>query len=163
MNKQIKVYVANSLFSESDIAFNISLANKIRDIDGVIAYLPQENMEINDKNKLASSAEIFLADTTELITSDVLIAVIDGNEIDSGVACEIGLFASTGKPIFALYTDSRLKGHSNNEVLDKTYEDATENQVMYRNLFVVGAIKANGIIFHSTNDLVEDLEIFVGE
>jgi nucleoside 2-deoxyribosyltransferase len=92
------------------------------------------------------------------MSSDFLIAVIDGVEIDSGVACEIGMFATTGRPIFALYSDVRQEGRTNPYKIQALMDDGTENQYMYRNLFVIGVIKqTEGRICKSIDDLVASI------
>jgi nucleoside 2-deoxyribosyltransferase len=42
--------------------------------------------------------------------SDIVVAVLDGVDVDSGTASEIGFAAGLGKPSFGLRTDSRLAG-----------------------------------------------------
>ncbi|MEK5205268.1 nucleoside 2-deoxyribosyltransferase [Bacillus sp. FSL R10-2789] len=141
----MKGYLANGLFTCGDRAVNSGIALLLRDvIPGVDLYVPQENAAINDKNAYADSVTISKADTEELLASDFLIAVIDGVEIDAGVAAEVGIFSTTGKPIFALYSDVRQLGRDNSTKIDALVNDATENQFMYRNLFVVGLIKQSG-------------------
>ncbi|PEN61646.1 nucleoside 2-deoxyribosyltransferase [Bacillus wiedmannii] len=141
----MKGYLANGLFTAGDCAVNVAIATSLRKvIPGIDLYVPQENDAINDKNAYADSVTIAQADSKELLESDFLVAVIDGVEIDAGVAAEIGIFSTTGKPIFALYTDIRQLGRDNRRKLDALVEDATENQFMYRNLFVVGLIKQSG-------------------
>lgn len=139
----MKVYLANSLFSEADRDFNIKLATKIRETSKSIdLYVPQENMEINDKSKVVTAQDIADGDMKHLIESDVLVAVIDGVEIDSGVAAEIGAFYMTGKPIYALCTDIRTNTDSIKNGLIN--DDSFENPLLYRNLFVTGLIKNRG-------------------
>jgi nucleoside 2-deoxyribosyltransferase len=174
----MKAYLANGLFSESEVLYNTVLAGTIRNmIPDIDLYVPQENMGINDKNAYASSTMIAEGDDEHLLKSDALIAVIDGVEIDSGVACEIGTFSMIKKfkhiqlghqiipviddakrPIFALYTDSRQLGRDNQKKIDALIEDATENQFMYRNLYVIGKIKkSGGGIYSSIEDLIDAL------
>ena len=163
----MKAYLANGLFSRADFLFNEYLLEGIRwDIPELKVYAPQENEAINDKSEYADSLAIAEADSKELMSSDLLIAVIDGVEIDSGVSAEIGMFATTGKPIFALYTDSRQQGNGHIMKLLALQEDATENQFMYRNLFVIGLIKKSGggvyademSLIKAVGDYVEETE-----
>jgi len=157
----MKGYLANGLFSLSDIMFNEFLAGKIEAaIPELDLYVPQRNQAINDKNAYADSIMIAQADTDKLKESDFLVAVIDGVEIDSGVAAEIGIFSTLGRPIYALYSDSRQKGTGNIHKINALTDDSTENQFVYRNLFVVGLIKnTDGGIFETVEDLVSKLEI----
>ena len=153
----MKGYLANGLFSIADRMVNEVIAKKVReDFIGVKLYVPQENEGINDKNAYADSLMITKADYEVLMASDFLMAVIDGVEIDSGVAAEIGAFYTTGKPIFALYSDVRQQGRTNQKKIDALIADGTENQFMYRNLFVIGMIKdSGGGVFSSIEELSE--------
>lgn len=150
-----KAYFANGLFSLGDRILNERVVNHLRNnIEGLSIYLPQENEAINDKNSFASSIDIAKADLYELYSSDFMIAVIDGVEIDSGVASEIGIAYERDIPIYALYTDVRLQGTNNMKKINALIEDATENQYIYRNLFALGLIKdSGGGISHTIEDL----------
>lgn len=153
-----KVYLANALFSEADRMYNDFLADLLRrEVDNIDLFVPQEADEINDKNSFADSKKIAEWDSAKLLESDVLIAIIDGNEIDSGVSAEIGMFYMTNKPIIGLFTDVRQLGRDNKKKIDALIEDATENQFIYRNLFTIGLIKKNGTLVSSIEDLVEEL------
>ena len=101
-------YLANGLFSLGDRLVNEHIAKHVRQaLPDVDLYVPQENGAINDKSAYADSEQIAAADMDALKKSDFLIAVLDGVEIDSGVAAEIGAFSMLERPIFALFTDTR--------------------------------------------------------
>lgn len=165
----IKAYLANGLFSEADQAYNDYLAHRIRaEFPWMDLYVPQENEALNDKTGYAGSKQIFWGDNEYLDNADILIAVLDGPEIDSGVAAEIGRFAAlreweikndnaTHRYIFGLYTDVRQQGRENQLKIDALIDDGTENQFMYRNLYVLGAVKANGVIVPSSDELIDKI------
>lgn len=154
-----KGYLANGLFGLGDRLINELVAKEVRTaVPGVDLYVPQENMAINDKSAYADSLAIASADIKALKESDFLVAVIDGVEIDAGVAAEIGAFSMLDRPIFGLYTDTRQQGRDNTKKIDALVADGTENQFMYRNLFVVGLIKQNGMIVNSVEQLGEALK-----
>ena len=159
----MKGYLANGLFGLGDRLLNSLIASELRkEIEEIDLYLPQENNEINDKSSYADSIAIAKADMDKLIESDFLIAVIDGVEIDSGVAAEIGTFYMTGKPIFALYTDIRQQGRDNKKKIEALIKDGTENQFMYRNLFVIGLIKlTEGNIYATVDELVGGVKEYI--
>lgn len=159
----MKAYLANGLFSIGDRLVNELIAKEIRkEMEGIELYLPQENDSINDKNSFADSITIAGADMERLEESDFLIAVIDGVEIDSGVAAEIGAFYTTGRPIFALYSDVRQMGRDNGKKIELLIKDGRENQFMYRNLFVIGLIKkSKGGIYTSIEELVEGIKMTI--
>lgn len=76
--------------------------------------------------------------------------------MDSGVATEIGIFSTTKRPMFVLYSDVRQQGRDNQKKIQALIEDGTESQFFYRNLFLIGTIKNNnGIIFDNSDDLVQ--------
>ncbi|MBU5594125.1 nucleoside 2-deoxyribosyltransferase [Amphibacillus sp. MSJ-3] len=159
----MKGYLANGLFTIGDRIVNDLISEQIRrDFKDIKLYVPQENDDINNKDAFADSLMIFEADKKELMASDFLIAVIDGVEIDSGVAAELGMFATTGKPIFALYSDVRQQGRENRKKISALIADGTENQFAYRNLFVIGLIKkSGGGIFSEIEDLSKAIADFL--
>ncbi|MEY8415276.1 nucleoside 2-deoxyribosyltransferase [Tissierella praeacuta] len=159
----MKAYLANGLFSMGDRLLNSLIASKVRkEIKGIDLYVPQENGAINDKSLYADSIAIAKADIDKLKESEFLIAVIDGVEIDSGVSAEIGAFYMMDKPIFALYTDVRQQGRDNSKKIEALINDSTENQFIYRNLFVIGLIKQRkGNIYSAVEDLVEGIKRYL--
>lgn len=163
MTTYIKAYLANSLFSESDILYNAYLAEELREAFPYLdLYVPQENMEINDKQAYASSTMIADGDDKHLYASKFMIAVID--TVDEGVACEVGSFQTYGwltntqRPVFALYTDSRQDGRDNTKKIKALQDEAVENQFPYKNLYYVGKIKkSGGEIFSNVQDLIDGI------
>ena len=150
----MKIYFANALFSQADINYNAQLATQIRNLSPQIdLYLPQENNDINDKQAYADSKMIAQADTEKLLASDLVIAILDGNTIDNGVASEIGVAYAQKIPIIGLYTDTRQQGAGNQQKLDALSQVA-ENQFHYVNLYTTGLIKLNGTIVNNEADLL---------
>lgn len=164
-----KGYLANGLFTIGDRIVNDVVARELRSRCKLISnedldlFVPQEQ-EINDKNAHFNSIDISKLDSKALLDSDFLVAIIDGVEIDSGVSAEIGMFATTGKPIFALYSDIRQQGRSNPDKLQALMDDGTENPFFYRNLFVIGLIKQTkgGVYNDITSLIVAVSNLFAG-
>lgn len=150
----MKIYFANALFSQADINYNAQLAAQIRNLSPQIElYLPQENNDINDKQAYADSKMIAQADTAKLLASDLVIAILDGNAIDNGVASEIGVAYAQKIPIIGLYTDTRQQGAGNQQKL-AALSQVAENQFHYVNLYTTGLIKLNGTIVNNEADLL---------
>lgn len=151
----MKIYFANGLFSLADLEFNESVVKRIRELyrKNVEVYLPQENGEINDKQAYANSVQIAQGDNAELLSSDLVFAVLDGAVIDAGVSAEIGIAWAKGIPVIGLYTDTRQQGGTNVKKL-KALQELAESQFSYINLFVVGLIKQNGILVNNVDDAV---------
>ena len=151
----MKAYLASFFFDKFGYEGTKKLADDIRKaVPNIDLYVPQENDEINDKeanDSTITAQAIYDADTSKLLASQVLIACIDGVEIDSGVACEIGVFAGcldtlaqlklrhTPKYIIALYSDMRRNGTGDNR--------------MYKNLYVKGAIEKYGAVVSTTEEV----------
>lgn len=151
------IYLAAPLFSEAEQMFNQCLADDLRRI-GYQVYNPQEADDINDKSSYADSVMIAQYDTKELLRSDILVAVLDGQTIDPGVAAEVGIAYYADMPIYGIYTDPRQRGYDNQAKLQALSEVA-ECQFSYVNLFVVGLIKQQGDVYNSSNELVHSLTI----
>ena len=155
------IYFAAHLFAQSDLFYNQYLVKKIRELDdNLTIYLPQENEGINDKSAYADSKMIALADTDEVLKSDLMVALLDGLTIDAGVASEIGVAYAKGIPVIALYTDSRQQGADNQQKIDALQTPA-ENQFHYLNLYTVGLIKLNGTIVSNEEALLEAIKSYL--
>ena len=107
------LYFASPLFTEMERTFNAQVVANLRaQVPDLTVFLPQEQEAINDKNAYADSQMIARYDTEAVLKSDVLVAVLDGQLIDPGVASEIGIAYQAGIPIVGLYTDVRQQGGS---------------------------------------------------
>ena len=134
-----KIYWANALFSDADRKFN-EISVKLVRSEGYTVFLPQEAFK-DDADP--TNEEIFRVDTTELQSSDIVVACLDQFPIDSGVACEIGVAYASDIPVIGLYTDIR----SNREGPGR----------MYKNQYVLGAIEINGEIVSSVEELIKTI------
>ncbi|HEY3832546.1 MAG TPA: nucleoside 2-deoxyribosyltransferase [Acidimicrobiia bacterium] len=56
------------------------------------------------------NAEIARRNAAMITASDAMLAVLDGTDVDSGTAAEIGYAAALAKPIVGLRTDFRISG-----------------------------------------------------
>lgn len=149
------IYFASPLFAEMEVLYNQLLVEKIRQAyPAVTVYLPQEQMEINDKNAYADAKAIATYDTEALLASDLMVAILDEASIDVGVATEIGVAYQAGIPILGLYTDSRQQGATNQKKLDALQEVA-ESQFAYINLYTAGLVKLNGAIYSTSEALLQ--------
>ena len=100
-----RVYLAGPLFSEAEQAFN----RRVRDLLETHlfrVYLPQEAAEVPGREPDADGA-IYASHVAALRDTDVVLAVCDGPDADSGTAWEMGFASALGIPVAALRTDSR--------------------------------------------------------
>ena len=162
MSKETKIYFGAPLFSESELMYNDFVVKHIRKKFGnkVSVYNPMENEAINDKTGYADSIMIANGDNEYLEDADILIAVIDGQSVDVGLASEIGYFYSMSKPIIAIYSDSRQGTYGNQQKVD-ALESIAESQFSYVNLYTVGMIKQRGKIVRGYKELLEELDSYI--
>lgn len=157
----MNIYFASPLFSNMERQYNTYLVKELRQAypDADI-FVPQEQMEINDKNAYADSIAIATYDTDALLKSDLMIAVLDGASIDVGVASEIGVAYQAGIPVLGLYTDSRQQGAGNKQKINALHEIA-ESQFSYINLYTVGLVKRNGAVLSSESELINRVKEYI--
>lgn len=161
----MKAYLATHFFDLFGFEGTKMLAERIREaFPQLQLYVPQENGEINDKeNNDANITDIaiYKGDATELLSSQILIAYMDGVEIDAGVAGEIGMFVGsletlramgvrhTPKLVIGIYTDMRQNGTGDNR--------------MYKNLFIKGAVREWGFIASTVDEVLYAIENFISD
>jgi nucleoside 2-deoxyribosyltransferase len=102
------VYLAAPLFSDAECDFNRKLKSELHSI-GFKVFLPQEDSN-NVHDKTDRQKIIFEKNLKGIERSDILVAVIDGADVDSGTAWEIGYAFAKGKPVIGLRTDFRTLG-----------------------------------------------------
>jgi nucleoside 2-deoxyribosyltransferase/predicted secreted protein len=105
-----RVYLAAPLFSEAERIFNSSIARLLR-TNLFDVHLPQEAGDDSDTRDIREQERLFSLNRTALENSDLIVAVIDGADADSGTAWEMGYAFAQGKPVIALRTDFRRVGH----------------------------------------------------
>jgi len=100
-----RVFLAAPIFSTAEREFNSKLAWMLRKM-GYDVFLAQELPLLSSSSK-EEKVKIFSMDIENLDNSDVVVAVLDGCDVDSGVAFEIGYAYAKGKPIIGVKTDHR--------------------------------------------------------
>jgi nucleoside 2-deoxyribosyltransferase/predicted secreted protein len=105
-----RVYLAAPLFSRAEKAYNISLF-EILSSHFFEVYLPQEVGDNLHHRDQVAHQEIFRRHLAALENTDVVVAVIDGADADSGTAWEMGYAYAHGIPVIAIRTDFRMVGH----------------------------------------------------
>ncbi len=103
-----KVYIAAPLFSRAELDFNIKLRDEIKSC-GFNVFLPQEDSN-NIRDERNRQKVIFNKNIIAIQKSDIIVAVVDGADVDSGTAWEIGYACALSKPVLGLKTDFRTLG-----------------------------------------------------
>ena len=137
----MRVYLAGPLFTPYQRSFLDQLAAQLRDLD-IEVFVPHEHL----LDGPLTPTEVFHTDAQGVRAADVVLAVLDGAEVDDGTACEIGMFAEllrTGTrrgAIIGLMTDIRSL---------RSTDDPPRI-----NLFVRGCIETHGSIHTDTDHAV---------
>jgi len=98
------IYLAGPLFTEAEIAFNHSLSEKLR-AAGYSIYLPQQEC-----SGITDPRELFNICIRGLDKANLVLAILDGTDADSGTCFEVGYAYSKKIPIVGLRTDFRGSG-----------------------------------------------------
>lgn len=108
MNMVHKIYLSGPLFSAAEIAW----AGKLSALLGGRL----ENTEIIWPHEIvpegSEPVQIFKANLQALNQCDLMVAILDGAQVDDGTSWEIGYFFSQGKKILGIRTDFRRAGES---------------------------------------------------
>ena len=115
------VYLAGPLFSEQDREMLLCIEKSFL-AAGVHCFLPHR--EVGDlailKKDIGEDAArryIFDSDLGGVGTCSVICALLDGADVDSGTAAEIGFAHALGKPVFGLCTDGTRRGRTINNMI----------------------------------------------
>jgi len=104
-----RIYLAAPLFSEAERSYNAAVADLLRQ-HAFEVYVPQEAGDDTAHRDMPEHARIYEKNKKALSGADVVVAVIDGADADSGTAWEMGYAAAQKKPVVALRTDFRRVG-----------------------------------------------------
>jgi len=134
------IYIAAPLFSEMERDY----IDKIVDIISKKLNLNQQNDFFipHRNNEYTWESKIYQTNIENLNQCDMMIAILDGKDVDSGTAFEIGYFTSQDKPIFGLLTDKRSYN-----------EDGNLNLKL--NIMILESLNLH--ISDNINDLIDDL------
>ena len=133
-----RIYFAAPLFSEAERSFNRKAADVLESLYYHV-HLPQDLDDDAESRGENREEAIYAGNLAALKSADIVVAVIDGADADSGTAWEMGYAAAAGKRIVALRTDFRR--FSGNECVNLMLEMESE-------------------VVHSLDELSELLKIF---
>jgi nucleoside 2-deoxyribosyltransferase len=104
MGDPVKIYLAGPLFTTPERDWNDGLAARLT-AGGHEVYLPQAHPAAERTGRA-----IFLKDLSGLDWADVLVAMMDGADPDSGTAWECGYAYGRSKPVVLFRSDFRGSG-----------------------------------------------------
>lgn len=104
-----RLYIAAPLFSSGERDFNRHLAELLRE-NFFEVYLPQDTGDDSPSRDRRTHKVIFQQNLAALERADMLVAIIDGADADSGTAWEMGYAFAKGIPVISVRTDFRMAG-----------------------------------------------------
>jgi len=103
------VYVAGPLFSEAErrfLEYMVDTLAKASKLDpNVHFFLPHRDG--GELGKGPTRKHIFELDIQHIDSASIMVALLDGQDVDSGTCIELGYAYAKGKKIFGLLTDFR--------------------------------------------------------
>ena len=123
--RKLRIYFAGPLFTEDEKKQNLETTRALEKL-GYLVFLPQrdgillaDRVAWGEKPEVVRQ-EIFKGDVSALRDADIVIAVLNGADVDSGTAAELGMFYILGHgPCIGLQTDPRrLLPTGNNPMID---------------------------------------------
>ena len=101
-----KIYLAAPVFSTLERNVNKYIANKIENTGKYRVFLPQtvSPIKVNDEYDMYP---IFSECKNNIIDSDLILTFVDGADVDSGVAWELGYAFANNKKSICVRTDIR--------------------------------------------------------
>jgi len=105
----MKIYLVGALFSQAERRFNRALAEAVcRLVPEAKFTLPQDFDAAHEGSAPENIPEkIFSLCLQALDAADLLLAVLEGADVDSGTAWEVGYAYAKKKPVIAIRTDFR--------------------------------------------------------
>jgi nucleoside 2-deoxyribosyltransferase len=138
----MKIYLAGPLFSEAERDWIRATINKIESFAAqrgtkTEIIFPYDLITQSEIDRLGehAKAEIFSLCRSHLDDTDLVIALLDGPQVDDGTAWEIGYFYARKSPeqnIIGIRTDFRRAGESNGTVVNSKIEGACDRIVRSR-------------------------------
>jgi nucleoside 2-deoxyribosyltransferase len=109
-NKGVRIYFAGPLFTQAEWQWNATLAKKLKTL-GYAITLPQESAEPMLTNKRPFDAnELFRTNVNGIDSADIVVAILDQPDPDSGTCWECGYAFKLGKPVVGVRSDIRRAG-----------------------------------------------------
>lgn len=116
----MRVYLAGPLFSLAERRFMAQLRDLAGTVPGVAARWPGDFFVDDDLPAMGAAAKshIFHGCIAGIEDCDLVVAVLDGAQVDDGTAFEAGYAYARGIPVWGLRTDFRAAGDSSHSLVN---------------------------------------------
>ena len=127
------IYIAGPLFNAHERSYLELIAAQLEG-SGYTCFLPHRDQSGIDDSELegtnlsqGTKDKIFNTDLTALKAADLTVALITGQDIDSGTAAEIGFTYAKDRPIIAITAyERRFKNLFVDGMISKTVDDVAD-------------------------------------
>jgi nucleoside 2-deoxyribosyltransferase len=102
------IYIAGPLFTPAERSYLEELATAL-EAAGFQTYLPHRDGGLAPADRRNTRA-LYDSDIRALGACSIVVAVLNGTDVDSGTAFEIGYAVARGLPVLGLYEDIRVSG-----------------------------------------------------
>tara|TARA_B100001939_G_scaffold214114_1_gene184189 strand:- start:68 stop:493 length:426 start_codon:yes stop_codon:yes gene_type:complete len=125
-----KIYIAGPLFNTHEKGYleKIAIELESNEFECFLPHRDQKDVTEEELKQLnmsnATKEKIFNNDLNALKTSDLTVALLTGQDIDSGTAAEIGFSYANKKPIVAITaSERRFRNLFVEGMIDKTIDE----------------------------------------
>ena len=125
-----KIYIAGPLFNTNEKGYleKIAIELESNEFECFLPHRDQKDVTEEELKQLnmsnATKEKIFNNDLNALKTSDLTVALLTGQDIDSGTAAEIGFSYANKKPIIAITaSERRFRNLFVEGMIDKTIDE----------------------------------------
>ena len=125
-----KIYIAGPLFNTHEKGYleKIAIELESNEFECFLPHRDQKDITVEELKQLnmsnATKEKIFNNDLNALKTSDLTVALLTGQDIDSGTAAEIGFSYANKKPIIAITaSERRFRNLFVEGMIDKTIDE----------------------------------------
>lgn len=145
----MRLYIAGPLFTPYHRAFHAENVRRLREA-GHECFVPQEQ-EHNAHESSSVPQQVFEVDLAGVQWANVLVALLDGPDVSSGTACEMGIFYE-----LALH-DRQKMGMLGVLTDDRPRLRNTSNVGESINFFTLGCVEKVGKVYPSIDGVIEHL------
>lgn len=104
----MKIYLAAPLFTHAERYWNQQLADTLRvEAPNIQVFLPQVDADVFLPNGQLDLSSVYSRCIQGVDDADLVVAILDGADADSGTAFECGYAFAKEKPIIGIRTDIR--------------------------------------------------------
>jgi nucleoside 2-deoxyribosyltransferase len=119
-----RIYLSGPLFSQAEIDWGRQIKEGINECLG-------DKAEVIWPHEMASGSpeKIFQINTHALDQCNIMVAILDGPQVDDGTAWEMGFHFSHGRKIIGIRTDFRRAGETNSSKVNAMIERSCQEIV----------------------------------